>query len=225
MDYPNGFPEHLQPLVDAAYHDAEVRFIEAKDEQGRNFWEHDAVRDWISSIFFTFADQSCKAAEERIWSGDRTRKALDEFLEHLVRSARISKVSGRDSFFEENAVADLIKEIKDLETWLVLQRKLAEIAKARVAADKNFTRLTPPSTKTVMPAQSETASEIARLRVECRLTQEEVAKLTRFDASTVYRHESGLSVPQKWRIATYERIFGEILKQKIVIPITPRKRK
>jgi hypothetical protein len=75
--------------------------------------------------------------------------------------------------------------------------------------------------------ESETESlgaQLTRLRDECRLTIDELAVSVKIDRTNVYRHLADKSIPHPRKIGAYERVFSKILKRKIVIKKTPRKR-
>jgi hypothetical protein len=129
MDYPDGFHKHLQPPVDAAIHKAEVDFIEARDSAGYNFFEHDAILDWIDTIFWPFSEQACEAGIEELWTGQEIRNALEEYLNRLASYAQLEKSGSGPS---DSRIEFYIKHIKESSKWLALQRKLAGIASARV---------------------------------------------------------------------------------------------
>jgi len=79
----------------------------------------------------------------------------------------------------------------------------------------------------ITPAtQTESMTDaLSRLRIESRLTIEELAQKVRIDQRSVERHLSGKTIPRIGHIGAYERAFSNILKTKVVLPKTPVKRR
>lgn len=88
-------------------------------------------------------------------------------------------------------------------------------------------QITPGLAAPTTPADSlpEIARILSALRAESTQTLEDIAAETKFNVSTIHRHETGKIVPRGWRITTYERVYSEILQRQVVIPQTPIKRK
>jgi hypothetical protein len=61
------------------------------------------------------------------------------------------------------------------------------------------------------------ATQIQRLRDECRWTNEQLAEVAELSTRQVARHVSGEAMPYKRNIAAYERVFSNKLKRQIVI--------
>jgi len=66
---------------------------------------------------------------------------------------------------------------------------------------------------------------LSRLRIESRLTIEELARRVSIDQRSVERHLSGKTIPRIGHIGAYERVFSNILKTKVVLPKMPVKRR
>jgi len=135
MDYPHGFPAHLQPEVDAAFADADVEFLEAAGDPN-SFGYRNRVEPllgkYVSKCFFAFAKQARKAGSEGTWSGEQIRREVDEFLRrliiHVIYARHPSTFNASDSHRSEIA-----KWIKQSNEWKEHQRKLARIAKAQTS--------------------------------------------------------------------------------------------
>jgi DNA-binding XRE family transcriptional regulator len=81
---------------------------------------------------------------------------------------------------------------------------------------------TAAGTAAIRPAQNEPKPEtigqqIKRLRLECRLTVEELAPQVNLEPRSVQRHESGKALPYPRYLAAYERYFSKHLKREVVI--------
>jgi hypothetical protein len=92
-----------------------------------------------------------------------------------------------------------------------------------VGIDKN--RSSPqPSSESVTPpiAPTETiASQIQRLRIECGLTEEQLAEEINLDIRTVQRHLASDSIPRALVLRKYEKVFSKLLNKNIVIRQMP----
>lgn len=78
--------------------------------------------------------------------------------------------------------------------------------------------------RVIEPRIESVGAQLTRLREECRLTIEDLADLVKIDRTNVYRHLASKSIPHLRKIGVYERVFSKILKRKVVIEKTPRKR-
>ncbi|MGA3028426.1 MAG: helix-turn-helix transcriptional regulator [Bryobacteraceae bacterium] len=76
-----------------------------------------------------------------------------------------------------------------------------------------------------LPDTETTASQIERLRQECRWTEEKLAEATELDPTTVSRHIRGQMQPSLRNLGRYEKTFSKELSRKVVIRKTPRKRR
>jgi hypothetical protein len=140
MQYPEGFPLHLQSAVDQALADAEAEFLTAKRRSPKfpPYTHQHAVekllQQYIAKVFFVFAQQACRAGAEGLWSGERMRSETDEFLHHLIVAAYYEKSpsTNRLEFFEP----DVKQKIKESDDWLRYQQTLAAIAQGQAAADR-----------------------------------------------------------------------------------------
>jgi hypothetical protein len=123
MLYPRGFPQHLQPLIDQAIAEAEADFITIRRNHPSTAIA--AREQWISKIFFAFAQQARKAVSEGLWRGEEIRAELEGFLHQLLVDAFYDKKlsSGLFSSFEEEQK----RKIKESDLWRTHQLELAEI--------------------------------------------------------------------------------------------------
>jgi len=88
----------------------------------------------------------------------------------------------------------------------------------------------PPSINALVNApeggkRESVSDQLARLRVEARLTVEQLAERMKLAPRSVERHLSGQTSPRLPHLAAYERIFSEVLGRKIVVTKTPGKRR
>src|ERR1017187_437152 len=76
------------------------------------------------------------------------------------------------------------------------------------------------------PERAETiGQQIERLRIECRLSAEELAEAVALNPTNKSRHETGTSTPSLRHLGAYDRVFSRLLERKIVIYKTLRKRR
>lgn len=71
------------------------------------------------------------------------------------------------------------------------------------------------------PPAETIAAQLQRLRVECELTEEELAEEINVDIRSVQRHLANESIPRALTIRRYEKAFSKLLKQQIVIRQMP----
>ena len=135
MDYPEGFPENLQPPVDAAIHQAEINIVKLRrSEDLPENWQG-AIWICLSSVFWAFANQICKAGKERLLTGQKMRKILDQYLSDLaVHYYRELVPVDVDPTETEQAVDAIIQLIKESKEWQNLQQQLKTIAENVAAA-------------------------------------------------------------------------------------------
>jgi hypothetical protein len=126
MEYPQGFPTHLQGEVDEAIASAEASFL---TEAGH---PQDRVRRYVAHIFFVFGRQVCREVGERGCTGEEARWQLDHFLENVCRRAYFEKYKKSDGCYSSmDRFEDETKTmIKTSMAWVKLQTELAEIHKA-----------------------------------------------------------------------------------------------
>jgi hypothetical protein len=113
-----------------------------------------------------------------------------------------------------------------LETEHIAAKRFADFEKAIAGAigRSDSLRAELGQNETVMPAES-LAAQLLRLRDECRITTEQLAELVGVDSATAYRHLRGVSRPQIRKIGKYEKVFSKLLNRRVVISISPSKRK
>ena len=191
------------------------------------------------AVVFAFGRESCQKARGDIvlpppsfvrrWDLPTVQQETRRFLESFVIEAFLEKSHEDISSEDGTPLTDILDSCLHSPEWMEFQGLLIELADLQV----NRPRIIPPPPPTPLPLptpppvdrRNPTAIAIEANRLRARLTQEQLAGLMKIDASTVYRHESGKSIPPGWRVDQYARIFAETLKEKIVVPETPRKRK
>jgi hypothetical protein len=136
MDFPTGFPGHLEAKVDAAIAKAEVSFLKAK--ANARFWSNstaeELIKKYVRPIFIAFAYQACRAVEEASpgWNHERVRRDLIRYLRDLVLYAWNGKhPEPRSSGHLEKFQEGLMRELLDSKDWLKIQRELGRVARKR----------------------------------------------------------------------------------------------
>jgi hypothetical protein len=74
-------------------------------------------------------------------------------------------------------------------------------------------RLAPPN------AEQSFGEELDRFLRLARTTPERIAEMIDVDPTTVYRHKSGKSSPNRTTIAKYEKALSSILEYKVNLPM------
>lgn len=193
------------------------------------------LRTYIMAVVLAFGHEVCAFGRPSIpglihigpelWGVVRIKSETRAYLEAFIRNAYMDKagksILNSSGYIDQGVLSDFLHTPE----WLAFQTELETIADlqskpAPQPLQNPYRNLSP-----IIPPKSTTAQEIARLRAEARITLEELAAETDFNQSTVYRHESGESTPQPWRVSKYEKVFSKLLERKIVIPVTPIKRK
>jgi hypothetical protein len=131
MNYPTGFPHHLEPPVDEAIATAEIAFFEAKSKL-MSWRANNAellIFAFVKPVFFAFAHQMSKAVEERRkgWSQERVRRELDIWLRLLIVHAWKDKHPNADSV-NRDFMQGSVQKIKDSEEWRKLHIELRRVA-------------------------------------------------------------------------------------------------
>jgi hypothetical protein len=123
MKYAPDFPEHLKRAVDAAIHRAEVDYVDAIAAGVSGYVPY------IKSILFAFGKQCVLAAKEGLWTGERVRTALDEFLESLSTKVFYDKfTSGKKGEMSIHAFnAEVRKYSKKWDEWREIQDQLKQV--------------------------------------------------------------------------------------------------
>lgn len=237
MDLPEDFPADARARIEAA----EIRgAIEISSKTTTILGEAvpDLI-DYIMSVVLAFGLEACKRAHiDRLlpsigresWTIARaeseTRGFLRQFATHVFEEYGV-----RNGVMPDRSIdVKLWKQFLRSSQWISFQKERlaeAELRMRPTGFTSPFTidSVIPTVVPFIKPPKSPTALDIERFRKEARITQEELAAETGFDASTVYRHESGDATPQPWRISTYERVFSKLLNRNILICETPIKRK
>jgi ribosome-binding protein aMBF1 (putative translation factor) len=153
-----------------------------------------------------------------IGGGRSVSRRGDEILD-TAETGRIRSVCIASAEYcyklETAAIAKTVREWRELSN-----AELGEIVDDESTAAPN----TPPDLAIVAQYES-IADQLKRLREESRLTYEKLAEELEVDTRSVERHFAGKAKPRIGHIGGYERVFSEALKRKIVIIITPVKRR
>jgi hypothetical protein len=159
MEYPDDFPEELQPPVDAALHDSEGEFLDAKKASEQ--FSSDANRllsKYVKKVFIAFAYQAAVAWEQRLWNGERTRQALEEALGYIARYAHSRH--HQDQYSYDSFEKDVTSWIKNSDEWRKIQDRLKEVAESQSTA----TALVQPPAETRDQKASHHESVISQYR-------------------------------------------------------------
>jgi hypothetical protein len=114
--------------------------------------------------------------------------------------------------------------IHDLSRRSIAYCKIMEAEAIQKEFDDSMTQEPHPLPRTTVTPAQETpsiASQIQRLRLECKWSIETLAAKTGFDDRTVRRHLSGETKPHLRNIGTYEQAFSKALKREVVIDNMP----
>jgi hypothetical protein len=138
MDYPSDFPEHLRATVDAIFHRAEANYISGPDNHPSTGYV-----DFVKTVFFGFAEQCVRAAEEGIWDGERVRKALDDFLGKLLTRVYYDKFSsGKNGELSHASFqAELTRNSRAWPEWRAIHKGLERAFAMRSRISPNRTAL------------------------------------------------------------------------------------
>jgi hypothetical protein len=140
MDYPEDFPEHLKPQVDAVIHAAEIAFIDGKEAIPESRFQYEAERlilQYIETVFFGFATQAVQAGREGVWNGERIRGALPEFMDDLSHRTYFDKHPDPAAYHaSERFKATLKKKSKEWKGWRAIHEGLKQVAELRGALDQ-----------------------------------------------------------------------------------------
>ncbi|MBI4464859.1 MAG: hypothetical protein HY647_09170, partial [Acidobacteria bacterium] len=139
MEYPQSFPTHLQPPIEAAIAEADIEFVKAKKRlrsrcYGNEYAVGRLILKFVKKVFFALAGQARQAVAEGLWTGERIRSALDDFLHKLIVEAYHQK-NTQDGplleILESDATRRMEQEVKESNEWVEHQEQLVAIAKAR----------------------------------------------------------------------------------------------
>jgi hypothetical protein len=124
MEYPSDFPERLQPRVDTAIADAEITFSDTR-KGGLSGGHLDvAMEAYIFKVFPVFAHQACEAVREGVWTGQRLRTAIEDFLSDLIRHVYWDKNPKSTSGLFESFESRTTLNIKASDIWRDLQNNV-----------------------------------------------------------------------------------------------------
>ena len=153
----------------------------------------------------------CTASQDHCYRLETA--ALDRQLHDSPASAPSTSIRTTSRF------VDRIHRQLEREEEVQHELRLREIREGRALAPQSQKEAVPKVTgKLPEEASAETlASQIDRLREECRITVEELAEELGVDPRSVFRHLSGESMPRSRHLAAYERVFSARLQTKVVI--------
>jgi hypothetical protein len=214
MDYPAGFPKHLQPPVDAAIHDAELDRLKLRTKP--ELWQG-VVYLWVKKIFFAFAEQVCQAGMEDIWTGEQMRKELDEYLPKLALRAYYenSPPHTGDFPYMKAGSREIVNKIKTSSEWESLQRNLKQVAESRSAspASRDTDDRTPPEKKT--RRYLEPKPELLK-DLEATLSRLRAAEALGIDVRTLDRWvvdkkltPSGIGARKRFKVKDLKKLFEQ----------------
>ena len=141
MEYPQGFPTHLQPPIEAAIAEADIEFVKAKKRLRLSCFGNDHAVDklimkFVKKVFVAFAGQARQAVAEGLWTGERVRSALDDFLNKLVVESYHRKNTHSGpllELLESDATRRMEQEVRESSEWVEHQEALAALARAQAA--------------------------------------------------------------------------------------------
>jgi hypothetical protein len=131
MDFPDDFPTHLQPPVERSIAQAEIEFWKRMDSSQSTGDNTIAgfVDEYILKVFFAFARQARRAGKDGVWTGERIRNALDDFLERLIRKAYVDLSRIGHPF--ESGYQDIRRKIRRSPDWMVHQKGMKDVARTQ----------------------------------------------------------------------------------------------
>jgi hypothetical protein len=129
MNYPKGFPKHLERLVDQAIADAEFKLGETKQRGGLNFTNmiERLFLPYVSQIYFAFGIQVCQAVREVLCTGEEARAYMDTFLHTILHRAYFDNYSDVSSLLANGDFDGRLKVlIRNAEGWRAFQKSLTD---------------------------------------------------------------------------------------------------
>jgi hypothetical protein len=116
MDYPTGFPKHLEQPVDKAIADAEADFGDTKQ-----------LLPFIAKVYFAFGRQLCEAVKTGLVTGQAARSQMDSFLHTVIVRTYFDKRT--DGIGDPAAFANFEdrtkRRIKESPEWTEYQKAMA----------------------------------------------------------------------------------------------------
>ena len=231
MEYPEEFSKETRARIEAIKIRAGIDLADQRDLTVYGFPTAGQMTTFIMAVVGAFGHEACMLGLPRIlpigqdlWTVDRIERETIAFLDDFAIEAYLAKGDLKSVVTMHGKIQKSIRDGFLLsQEWRDFEEKRLVIAEQQ-ASPLVYDPYPPLITVGPVP-KSDTAIEIGRLRAECRITLDELAEETGFNQSTVYRHESGETTPQPWRISKYEKVFSKILKRDIVISVTPIRRK
>jgi hypothetical protein len=139
MEYPSDFPAELQPAVDAKFHQAERDFIDARKLLKHSFEMDGLIINYIQKVFTAFALQACRAEERGLWSGQKVRRAMEEFRRRLTVHVFFDKhPNPRNSSALDDLQRDAKRTKEKSDDWREIQEELQRVARLRAVEAENI---------------------------------------------------------------------------------------
>ena len=106
MDFPHEFSAQARARIEAERLKASRELADAQAQKppdawksGAREWDRQEFHDYILLVFLAFAREACELGKVVIWTVDRVRSEVDEFLRRFTIEAYYEK--GRDRFGEK----------------------------------------------------------------------------------------------------------------------------
>jgi len=135
LEYLRHFPEHLQPSVDAALHEAEGEFLDLRNQSE---YLHGGERTFlfapILKVFVVYAEQIARAEEEGLWTGEEAREGVEQCLIDIAKYfyRKYRKGPYDDRSCSDFAYSDITPRVRLSKEYRKVQDRLREAARSRV---------------------------------------------------------------------------------------------
>ena len=150
MQYSPGFPEDLQPPVDQAFAEAELRFragAKNRPDDTDNAFQG-LVLEFMTTTVAAFGRQACEAGRTGRWTGEEIRRHVDEFIQQAtlyVAHELLPVAVGRDT--DIPLWYEVTKALRQSEEWTTHLQERAQVAGGQFAStdqSKTFVSLDSP---------------------------------------------------------------------------------
>jgi hypothetical protein len=136
MDFPVGFPYHLQGPVDAAFHDAELEFSKARREAAHRWSDGPAEHSicaFVQKVYWAFAYQACRAWEEGqpAWNGERVRREIKKYLLALTHYVYHEKHPSKGDYVFRSLLTRVTQQVENAKEWDKFQAEMKRVAEAQ----------------------------------------------------------------------------------------------
>lgn len=187
MNYPQGFPDDLRPLVDRALANAEVEF--RKHKLGTpDFDVMEEIFKYVEKVFFVFAKQAGETGKRGVWKSETIRTEVGRFLHDLIYSAYFDKEPARSDSRHQLYQLEITDRIKDSVGWIRHQRGMAALATIQAAKSGDQTK--PKS-------RAQLRRDFVQPYLDAKaLTASQWADKAGFDTSVIYDYLHGRSNPR-----------------------------